>query len=324
MQPVRVAFDVEGGDRGADILIQGLMEAIARSQVPLTVHVCGDENVIAEIFEKLGVFPDTRVIVIEHCPHKLSQRDIPSRAWQTRANSSIVRCIALQQEGKVDVSLSAGDTRFLMASSIFILGRAEGVARPALAAFLPTAHKRPVLLLDVGANLNCRAEHLAVFGKIGQEYAGVYLGLPNPTVGLLNIGQEASKGTRAIREAGQMLAESCVGYIGYIEGGDVLSGKADVVVCDGFAGNILLKAFESLYGLAMSLMKENRDIITVIQDKIAVLNPENYGAVPLIGINGLVFKAHGASSAAVIANALQMAIQTAGRIIQTSPQTVQY
>jgi glycerol-3-phosphate acyltransferase PlsX len=317
MNPLTLAVDVQGGDYGPTVVMQGLLEAVGRYDKPLAVYLCGNQDEIASAFEVLRHVPQKQNVrfAVEHCPQRISPRDVPARAWKTKAQSSIVRCVALQREGKADVSLSAGDTRFLMGASIFILGRMEGVARPALAAFLPTANQKPALLLDVGANLNCRAEQLAAFGRMGYAYAQANFGLEKPTVALLNIGMEPSKGPRNIREADRLLSQTLPGYIGFVEGGGVLSGSADVIVCDGFSGNIMLKLCESFYGLAMSLLKQKPELARHLKDSISILNPENYGAVPLLGIKGVVFKAHGSSTATVIANAFLTAVHTAERSV---------
>lgn len=311
MCPARLAIDVHGGDFGAETLIKGVISALDERREPFIVHLCGDKNIINHTLNSLKFsekIEDNRLI-IEHCPQSMSSRDIPSRVWKSKSDSSIVRCISLQKEGKVNGSLSAGDTRILMGASIFILGRLKNVTRPALAAFIPTTSHRPSLLIDVGANLNCRTDHLVAFGKMGYQYVKNLFSIENPSVALLNIGKEPSKGTRTIVDAGNVLTDECGGYGGFIEGGRVLAGDADVIVCDGFAGNVLLKACESFYCLSMAVLGKNRELISIMKKQIAILNPENYGAAPLLGIKGTVFKAHGSSSSRAIANAILMAIK---------------
>jgi glycerol-3-phosphate acyltransferase PlsX len=306
MHAVRLAVDIHGGDHGPALFIKGIVDIADRYRNPLCIHLCGNHDTIVSAFAMHNV-PLKRgnvECVVEHCSQSISNRDVPSRAWKIKTQSSIVRCIALQKEGVVDASLSAGDTRFLMAASVFILGRSQGVTRPALAAILPAATHKSVLVLDVGANLSCRAEHLAAFGRMGYAYAQTFFGIENPSVALLSIGTEPSKATHA-----------CKGYAGFIEGGGVLAGSADVVVCDGFSGNVLLKACESFYSLALSIVSENPAMTNFMKKKIAILNPENYGAVPLLGIKGAVYKAHGSSSATVIGNALMTTIRAAERNI---------
>lgn len=310
MVPSRLAIDVMSGDYGSSVIIQGIIEARRLCREQFVVHLCGDAKRIHESFNNLGVSKKEygSDLVIEHCWENISSQDIPSRVWKNKVNSSIIRCISLQKEGYVDASISAGDTGILMGAAIFILGRLESVARPALAAFLPTTRPRPSLLLDVGANLNCRVNHLVTFGLMGYRYYKNFFGIKTPRVALLNIGKEPSKGTNVIIEAGKELRKTCIGYMGFIEGSGVLLGEADVIVCDGFMGNVLLKACESFHLLAQTVLGQNKKLMEQIFDNMAILNPENYGAVPLVGIKGTVLKAHGWSSSKAIANAIVTAL----------------
>jgi glycerol-3-phosphate acyltransferase PlsX len=268
-----------------------------------------------KILESLGVSIEEQAawLTIEHSPQNVEPADVPARVWRKKTESSIVRSIALQREGRVDATLSAGDTRILMGAAIFILGRWPGVTRPALAAFLPTTASRATLVLDVGANLECRAPHLTAFGMMGHRYYREFFGIDNPTVALLNIGKEPTKGTRAIVDAGKALADRCAGYAGFIEGSHVLSGDADVVVCDGFTGNVLLKSCESFHRLAETVLGKDKKLWSTIAGRMSILDAANYGAVPLVGIEGVVFKAHGSSSSLAIAHALLTAVQQAAK-----------
>jgi glycerol-3-phosphate acyltransferase PlsX len=298
------------GDYGAAVIIEGLLEAKRAYSDPFIVHLCGNDAVIREALNKLGISEKDyrREIIIEQCTDIPGPHDSPSRVWKKKSNSSIVRCISLQEEGLVDASMSAGDTGILMGAAVFILGRLRGVGRPALAAFLPTTRKRSSLLLDVGANLNCRTGHLITFGMMGYNYLKSFFDLPSPRVALLNIGEEPYKGTKTIFEADKELTRSCSGYVGFIEGSGVLLGEADVIVCDGFVGNVLLKACESIHILAKTLLGNDPKLFDRVKDTMEILNPENYGAVPLLGINGTVLKAHGGSSSKAIANAVITAL----------------
>jgi glycerol-3-phosphate acyltransferase PlsX len=195
-----------------------------------------------------------------------------------------------------------------MGAALFILGRSDGAVRPALAAFLPTVKNKPVLLLDVGANLNCRAEHLVAFAKMGECYISKFLAKELPAVTLLSIGKESVKGTKVITEAENSVKKECRNYCGFIEGNEILSGIADVVVCDGFSGNVLLKAFESFHQLAASVLGEHMVSNNTLKKRMMILDPEMYGAVPFLGIKGTVLKAHGRSSSRAIANAINAAI----------------
>jgi len=310
MEPLRLAIDVMSGDFGSTVIIEGLIQAKRISSNPFIGYLCGDREKIQKILSASG-FPEEKFgneIIIEHCCDTIGPHDSPARVWKKKSHSSIVRCIALQEEGIVDASISAGDTGMLMGAAIFILGRLRGVGRPALAAFLPTALKRSSLLLDVGANLNCRTGHLITFGMMGYNYLKNIFDLPSPRVALLNVGEEPFKGTKIIFEADKELTRSCNGYVGFVEGSGVLLGEADVIVCDGFVGNVLLKACESIHVLAKTFLSQDQIVVDRIQAAMEILNPENYGAVPLLGINGTVLKAHGGSSSKAIANAVLTAL----------------
>ena len=316
MIPSRLAIDVMSGDYGSAVIIEGLFEAKRIYREPFIVHLCGDEEKIRDTLKNAGISEKdfSGEIIIEHCTDSISPHDSPARVWKKKSNSSIVRCISLQDEGVVDASMSAGDTGMLMGAAIFILGRLRGVSRPALAAFLPTTLKRSSLLLDVGANINCRPGHLITFGMMGYNYIKSFFNLPSPRVALLNIGEEPYKGTKTIFEADKELTRSCNGYVGFIEGSGVLLGEADVIVCDGFVGNVLLKACESIHVLAKTLLGQDPMTLQQILNAMEILNPENYGAVPLLGIKGTVLKAHGCSSSKAIANAVITALTAIKKI----------
>jgi phosphate acyltransferase len=312
MQAPRLAIDVMSGDYGPDVIIRGVLEAKRVLPDPFSVYLCGDEQVIrAKLLEAgVSIGKDTKDIVIEHCWENVTLQQLPFRVWKSKEHSSIIRCVTLQQQGLADATISAGDTRILMTAAVFLLGRIKGVQRPALAAFLPTVQKKRSLLLDVGANINCKPGHLVAFGMMGQAYLKDVCGVASPKVALLNIGTEPSKGTKNIFEADKELHRWCRGYCGFIEGSGILSGAADVIVSDGFAGNVILKACESFHTLAESVLDNNTALLAQLRDVLAILNPENYGAVPLLGIKGTVLKAHGSSSSKAFANAIQTTLKT--------------
>ena len=216
----RLAIDVMSGDYGSSVIIEGLVEAIRIYPEPFIVHLCGNKEKIRTDLKNAGIEEKDygEKFVLEHCTDVIDSHDSPAKAWKKKSNSSIVKCIVLQDEGVVDASMSAGDTGMLMGAAIFILGRLKGIGRPALAAFLPNAKKRSSLILDVGANLNCRPGHLVNFGLLGYRYIKKFLDMPYPKVALLNIGEEPYKGTKNIYEADKELKRSCSGYTGLIEG----------------------------------------------------------------------------------------------------------
>jgi len=305
--PVKLAIDVESGDHGPQVIIAGIQEARRLSSVPFTAYLCGNFRRIDAVISELGCRDALGNYEIVECSDFVDPGEKRASVWKYQADAPIIRCVRLQKDGVVDASVSAGDTAILLGAALFILGRSEGALRPALAAFLPTVRKKPVLLLDVGANLSCRADHLVSFAIMGSTYVKRFLGLAAPRVALLSIGKEAVKGTKTISEADAHLKESAIGYAGFIEGNDILAGEYDVVVCDGFCGNVLLKAFESFYKLAESIGGKSSGN-GHFRENFLVLDPEIYGAVPFLGINGTVLKAHGSSSSRAIAFALMASI----------------
>ncbi|MCL2690344.1 MAG: phosphate acyltransferase [Chitinispirillia bacterium] len=306
---IRLAVDVQSGDFGPDVMVRGILIARQTSAIPFVTYLCGDGAQIKCVLDDLEkeLSFDRSEFVIEHCPDVIGEDEWRSMIWKNRKGSSIVRCVSLQKEGKADASISAGDTGILIGTALFTLGRGEGVNRPVLAAFIPTAtHSNPVLVLDVGANLNCRAEHLASFAQMGNFYVSRLFAKP-ARVALLNIGLEQSKGPKVVRDTAALLEKESW-YSGFIEGNKVFSGDADVVVCDGFLGNVLLKTCESFYSLASDFLAGNKNVLELLTQKMDVLNPENYGAVPFLGIKGTVLKAHGSSSVRSIRNAVLTAL----------------
>jgi phosphate acyltransferase len=327
MRPIRLAIDVISGDNGSRVILNGILEAQRLSRDPFVAYLCGDENKIRGLMAETCAVGNGSAgrLIVEHCCGSVGPNEVPTRVWKTRADAPIIRVVTLQKQGKVDASISAGDTGILMSAALFILGRQPGALRPALAAFLPTARKGQVLLLDVGANLNCRVDHLVCFGQMGYTYVRKFCGNPTPRLKLLNIGEEPTKGTRVLFDAGQKLGKLCKGYGGFIEGSGVLRGEADVVVCDGFVGNILLKACESFYSLARGVLSERTGLLEKFENALdGVLNPENYGAVPFLGIRGAVLKAHGSSTSRSIANAILAAITAVRKraLAADTPMTV--
>ena len=313
MSTKRISIDAQSGDFGAEVIIRGVIEAKVSGNHPFIAHLCGDgpeiKRVLAQLKEDFDY--DSSEFVIHHCKDIISSFEKRSRVWKTHRDSSIVKCVTLQKENLVDASVSAGDTGILTSAALFLLGRSKDVKRPALAALIPTAGKKPVLLLDVGANLNCRTEHLVSFAGMGDEYMKTVFSLPSPTVALLNIGKEPSKGPAVIQEAAKILCQQkpmCYG--GYIEGDRVFSGDADVVVCDGYTGNVLLKTCESFFALTASVLEDDPGFLNSLIQKMEILNPENYGAVPFLGVEGVVLKAHGGSSSHAFRNAVHTALRT--------------
>jgi len=301
---VRVAVDVTGTDRGTPAVVAGVLTALQLLPGRFSVHLCGRQG---EIEKQLDASNDSSLrshITVVDCPQGVTPEDNPATVWKRKTGSPTIRCISLQAEGAVDASICAGDTALLMPAAHFLLGCRDNVSRPALAAILPAVEREQTLLLDVGANLNCRSEHLMHFARLGGEYVSRFYGISQPKIALLNVGTEHKKGPAFLGEVRNRLQREHPGFCGYVEGSHVLSGKADVVVCDGFTGNVLLKACESFYLLAEAILSDDQNLLGAVRSKMTVLNAENYGAAPLLGVKGIVFKAHGNSSSRAITNAI--------------------
>ncbi len=312
MQSITLAVDVHGGDVGVTQVIPAVAQVLQLSSDNFTIALCGRTKEIQEEITKIRLdsFLESGRIFIVDAPEVVPAGESMSRIWRKYPNSSLIKAVSLQKEGIAHATLSAGDTGVLFAAALFLLGREKGVSRPALAATMPTETGSTVLLLDVGASLECKAEHLLGFGQIGYRYMQSINQDKNPKVGLLNVGSEPHKGTTKIKYANELFTQSCPGYTGYVEGGDILRGDHAVVVCDGFIGNALLKNSESLF----SFMKRQiaGSLSGDVSKRLDMFNSEIYGSVPILGINGAVFKAHGGSST----NALTHAVATALKTVQ--------
>jgi glycerol-3-phosphate acyltransferase PlsX len=311
MSGVTIALDAMGGDRGPAELVAGAAEAAAEG-----VHVllCGREAELREILHEAG---DPDGLEVVDAPEVIDSHDEPAAAVRARPDSSMVTACRLVREGRAGGAISAGSTGAMLAASLLTMGRIRGVHRPAVAAPLP-AHGTPCILLDAGANSEARPENLRQWGVMGAIFAEEVLGVTAPRVGLLSVGEEASKGTPEIVEAHRLLKESDLTFIGNIEGRDALSGEVQVIVSDGFAGNVLLKGLE---GAGKMLMRELRDaarssrraklgallLLPALQGMRERVDPETYGGAYLLGVRGISVIAHGNSSRRAIRNAVRVA-----------------
>jgi glycerol-3-phosphate acyltransferase PlsX len=230
-----------------------------------------------------------------------------------KPNSSMAVGLRLQPEGKSDAFVSAGNTGAQMAASLVVLRLHGGLSRPAIATVFPTA-RHPVVVLDAGANVDCDATELVQFARLGSVYAEDVLGRPNPGVGLLSIGEEAEKGNAAVKEAHQLLTEADVNFRGNVEGRDILNGAndhgdVDVVVCDGFVGNVILKFYESVPPFILATLSRAGIDVAPLQQAIKHLDYSVYGGAPLLGVRGVSIICHGKSSPRAIKNALKVAVR---------------
>ncbi|NLC52110.1 MAG: phosphate acyltransferase PlsX [Firmicutes bacterium] len=309
---VRIAVDVMGGDHAPLEIIKGAVAATRERDV-LEVCLVGKEGVIRKILENEEYASEQVKIVA--ADDIITTDDEPSLAARQKKASSLVVAINLVKNGEADAALSAGSTGALMVGAIFSLGRVKEVQRPALLTVFPTPKGKGVVVLDVGANMDAKPEHLQQYAKIGVVYASEILGYPNPKCALLNVGEERTKGNNQTRKAYPLLEANVDGFIGNIEARDVFAGESDVIVCDGFAGNILLKTTEGVSkGIFATLREEfSRSLLTRSASALLLpalrrirskLDESEYGGAPLLGVNGICIKCHGSSKAKAIKQAL--------------------
>nr|WP_264844758.1 phosphate acyltransferase PlsX [Caldinitratiruptor microaerophilus] len=309
-----MAVDAMGGDHAPGEVVQGALDA-ARELGVEVILVGPPEVVEAELRRRR---PRPPGVEVAPAAEVISPHDPPVQAVRQKRDSSLVVGMRLVREGRADAFLSAGPTGALLAAGIFVLGRLEGVDRPAYGTLLPTRSGRPVLVLDVGANVDNRPEHLVQFGIMGSVYAEAVLGRPRPSVALLANGTEAEKGNAVTRAAYQGLSQAPeVNFRGYIEARDLPEGQVDVVVCDGFVGNVVLKLYE---GLGLTLFGMVRDALTsTFRARLGALlarpalvslrrrlDWEEVGGAPLLGVAAPVIKCHGASRARAVASGLRV------------------
>jgi glycerol-3-phosphate acyltransferase PlsX len=311
MTGITIALDAMGGDRGPAELVAGAVEAAGEG---VNVLLCGRESELHEILRAEGNPAGLEVV---DAPDLIDSHDEPAAAVRARPNASMVTACRLVREGRAHGAISAGSTGAMLAASLLSMGRIRGVHRPAVAAPLP-ARGAPCILLDAGANSESRPENLRQWGVMGAIFAQEVLGVEVPRVGLLSVGEEASKGPPEIVEAHQLLKRSDIEFVGNIEGRDALAGDVQVIVADGFAGNVLLKGLE---GAGKMLMHELRDaarssrraklgallLLPALQGMRERIDPETYGGAYLLGVRGISVIAHGNSSRRAIRNAVRVA-----------------
>jgi len=313
-EPVIIAIDAMGGDRGADVCVPAGL-AMLRQHSTLNIVLVGKTGAIEPYLVSAGDVAD-RVRVVE-APEIVSMDESPADALRKKKKSSLRIAINLVKDGDAHACVSAGNTGALMATARFVLKTLPGIDRPAIMAAVPTMTRRS-FMLDLGANTDCTAENLYQFAIMGSVVASEVEKVANPKVGLLNIGEEDIKGNDTVREAAAMLSDSPLNYVGFVEGNDIGQHKADVVVCDGFSGNVALKVMEGTARLIRHFLREefggslygkmagavSLPVLKKLADK---LDPRQYNGANLIGLNGIVVKSHGGADEV----AFQQAIYTA-------------
>ena len=302
---MKIVVDAFGGDYAPQEIVEGATKALQANE-KLELVLVGDKDKIAEILQKL-VFVSDRLEIV-HAPDVVTMDDVPTVAIRTKKTSSIVVAYDyLKQNDDAVALVSAGSTGATLTGAVLKLGRIKGVSRPALAPILPTVNDGGVMLLDCGANAECKPENLLDFAVMGNEYMKA-MGVKNPRIALLNIGTEEEKGSEMIKEAHQLLKNSKMNFVGNVEARDVMRGNVDVVVCDGFSGNICLKTIE---GTAEILFGEIKQITkSSLKTKLGALmlkknlyglkkkyDHKKIGGAPLLGVSKIVLKCHGNSKA---------------------------
>ena len=326
---MRVAIDAMGGDNAPGMNVRGAIEylhsfeykrtlknvpdfGIERSEIILV----GNEDVLKTELENLE---DHYPVKIVHAGDVIGMHESPAQALRRKKDASVQVMNRLMKKNQVDAVISAGNTGAAMAASILNNGRLKGVSRPAIATIFPT-ECGATAILDVGANVNCRPDNLLHFGIMGSTYMKHLFGIERPRIGLLSVGEENTKGNELTLKAHTLLSNSSVNFIGNVEGRDIFKGTADVVVCDGFTGNIILKFAESIFGFLIYSFRDKamktftrkigaRLVKPIFMEMRHEMSYDEYGGAPLLGINGVSIICHGNSSPTAIANAIRVAVR---------------
>ncbi len=306
---MRIALDAMGTDTAPEPEVAGALIALAAFP-DMEVILVGDADALEAEVARHSDVPSDRLSIV-HASERVLPGEAPAATVRRKRDSSIMVGLKLQREGGADAFVSAGSTGAVMAASLLVLRPLPGVHRPAIGILLPTASE-PVLMLDAGANVDCRPHHLVQFARLGHIYAQDLMGLETPRVGLLNIGEEEGKGNETTVEAHALLSASDLNFVGNIEGREIIAGNLDVLVCDGFVGNTLLKFYESVAEFVVALL--NREIRLShtteqidLREVFQVLDYAEYGGAPLLGVNGVSIICHGESPPKAIFNALGVA-----------------
>ncbi|MFB5067099.1 MAG: phosphate acyltransferase PlsX [Candidatus Wallacebacter cryptica] len=314
---MKIAVDGFGGDYAPEQIVMGCLQAASMDGIPILLT--GDEKVLAPM---IAGKPGSELIEIVHASEQIGMDESPVEAVRTKKDASINVAARLVKQGDAVGMVSAGNTGACMAAALFGIGRIKGIERPAITSLMPTV-KGVCLMVDVGANVDCRPSQLVQFAYMGAIYAERVLGRTRPKVGLLNVGEEPSKGNEAAQKTyAELIEDGNINFIGNIEGRDIPTGEVDVVVCDGFVGNIVLKFAEGLGTGLFSMLKD--ELTASLPRKLAalVLKPgfanikkkmdyTEYGGAPLLGVKGAVIVAHGSSNQKAIRNAIRVAREAA-------------
>ncbi|MDY5771260.1 MAG: phosphate acyltransferase PlsX [Anaerovoracaceae bacterium] len=308
---MRIILDGMGGDNAPAAVVEGAV--IASKEIEHEIVIIGQEELIQNELNKYRYNP--KKISVVNAREVITNEEAPVRAVRSKKDSSIVRGINMVKNGEGDIFISAGSTGALLSGGLFILGRIQGIDRPALASVYPIVGGTPSLLVDAGANAECKPNNLLEFGIMGNIYMEKVIGRENPKVGLVNIGTEAAKGNTLTKAAYELLEQSDMNFIGNVEAREVPKGVCDVIVCDGFTGNVVLKLTEGLaWNILQVIKKKFTDGVkaklgaALLIDKLSELKTEfdysEYGGAPILGVKGPIVKMHGSSSANAVKNTI--------------------
>ena len=317
MKETRIAVDAMGGDGGPEIIMPSVKDFLSENR-EVKIDVYGDEKILSKY---LNLFDSdlSRNLKIIHTDEKVLSEDSPSHALRHKKNSSMSMAIKSVKDKNAQACVSAGNTGALMAISRFILGTLDGIDRPAIESMLPSLNGH-THVLDLGANIDSKAEHLYQFAVMGSALSSVLDEKENPSVGLLNVGEETIKGNTQVKEAHDLLLTSKLNYVGFVEGDDIFCGNIDVIVCDGFVGNIALKTSEGTAKFISSKLKDEfkKNIFTKIAGILSmkvlnsfkkVADPRKYNGASLLGLKGIIVKSHGGADSFAFNNSLKIALK---------------
>jgi len=307
---LKIAVDGMGGDHAPYEIVKGCVEAL--SEMPAEIYIVGNEEQIKEELNKYK-YDETRIKIV-NATEVVTNEDEPVKAIRRKKDSSLAVGLQMEKEGLVDVFVSAGNTGALVAGSLLLIGRIEGIDRPTIATVYPALDKA-ALLVDAGANAECRPRNFVEFGIMGSIYSENVFGVKNPSVGLVNIGVEEKKGTQTVKDAFQLLQKTHLNFAGNVEARDVPQGTVDVLVCDGFVGNVILKLSEGMIATAGTMIKTKITssfiakigallLMKPLKELKKDLDYSEYGGAPVLGIKGAVIKMHGSSKSKAVKNAI--------------------
>ena len=323
LRSITIALDGMGGDVGPDVVVPAALTALA-SRDKLKLILVGQEEILRAKLNDLNI-ADRPDLIVRHAPQTVGMDESPTQALRLKKNSSMRVAINLVKQGEADACVSAGNTGALMATARYVLKTLPGIDRPAICTRLPSISSH-VHVLDLGANVDSKAEHLLQFAVMGSVLATAVDNIDKPRVGLLNIGEEEIKGNEQVKDAAALLAASDLNYIGFVEGDGIYLDDVDVVVCDGFVGNIALKTSEGVAKLIRHFMslEFKKNSLTRLAGLLALpvlrsfskkIDPRRYNGASLLGLQGIVIKSHGSADALAFANAINIAVLEAEQAV---------